>query len=217
MVIWNNELFTTVFKNLDLLVYGDAVYTEHTRMWQFAHQLGKLHFCYNVTVETNKLICSSDNITYSKGYIALWCRNYKLPDTISVNGGRLFKKDHFHVSLLCIKNILKIKSDIEAEVLQHFCDFLKKNEIKFQGFTGEFRLAQNNGRKSVVALCSISNLHSFTDYLSKKIDIKIAYQPSHVTIYTLQPNMGIVLNSPKEMQEKSNPIDIPEQIKSVLS
>lgn len=167
-------------------------------------------------METENLICGSNNITYNKGYIALWCEDYDLPDTFEVDGETLLKKDHFHVSLLCVKNILEVKPDIEDEVLKHFCDFIKDNEVKFEGFTKEFRFAQNDERKSVVALCKVSDLHKFSEYLTKKIGITVVPQPAHVTIYTLQPNAGIGLNSPEEMGEKSEPVEVPEAVLAPL-
>ena len=167
-------------------------------------------------MESDKLICNNKNLTYSKGYIALQCNSYNIPKTFEIDGETLLKKDTFHVSLLCVKNLLEIKHDVEGEILQHFCNFLEENEIKFEGFTKEFRLAKHEERKSVVALCKVSNLHKFADYLSGKIGIPVLPQPAHVTIYTLQQNVGIGLNSPDEMGQKSTKIDIPEAVLAPL-
>jgi 16S rRNA (adenine1518-N6/adenine1519-N6)-dimethyltransferase len=162
------------------------------------------------------LICNSSNITYDKGYIALWCENYDLPETIEIEGNTLTKKDHFHVSLLCVKNILETHPDKEEEIIQHFCDFLQEHEIKFKGFTKKFRLATREERKSVIAMCKVSNLDAFAKYLSQKIGMEVAIQPTHVTIYTLQPSMGIGLNSPEELEEKSKLVDVPEAVLAPL-
>ncbi len=167
-------------------------------------------------MEPDKLICNSSNLTYNKGYIALWCNDYELPDTFDVDGHTLFKKDHFHISLLCVKNILEIKPDIEAEILQYFCSFINDNKITFEGFTKEFRVANDGERKSVVALCKVSNLSKLADYLTERIGIVIAHQPAHVTIYTLQLNTGIGLNSAEEMERKSVKLDVPEAVSAPL-
>ncbi|PCI89453.1 hypothetical protein COB18_04015 [Candidatus Kaiserbacteria bacterium] len=163
-------------------------------------------------MESDKLICNSKDITYDNGYISLQCENYNIPETFEIDGETLLKKDAFHVSLICVRNILEIKPDIEVEILQHFCNFLQQHEIKFEGFTKEFRLAREGERKSVVALCKVSNLHKFADYLGEKTGITVEPQPVHVTIYTLQPNVGIGLNSPEEMEQKSIKIDVPEAV-----
>jgi hypothetical protein len=168
-------------------------------------------------MDTSTLICNITNITYNKGYIALWCEDYVLPETFVVDGDKLHKKDHFHVSLLCVKNILEVKPDSEAAIIQHFCDFVKNNEVQLEGFTGEFRIATREERKSVVGLCTVSNLHEFAEYLSNEIGIEVAPQPAHVTLYTLQHNMGIGLNSTEELEEKSKIIDVPDYISLPLT
>jgi isopentenyl-diphosphate delta-isomerase len=167
-------------------------------------------------MDKDTLICDSQNITYSKGYIALWCKNYGLPDTFDIDGNTLHKKDHFHVSLLCVKNLLEVKTDIENEILQHFCIFLKDHEIKLEKFTKVFRLAKADERKSLVALCKVSNLDLFAQYLSEKIGIDVAPQPAHVTLYTLQENAGIGLNNQEELEQKSVEVDVPEAVLAPL-
>jgi isopentenyldiphosphate isomerase len=167
-------------------------------------------------MKPEKLICSTSNITYDKGYIALWLENYPLPETLTVDGDTLLKKDHFHVSLLCVKNLLEVNSDSEAKIIQHFCDFLKDNEVQLEGFTGEFRMATREERKSVVGLCEVSNLYELAKYLSDKTGIEVASQPAHVTLYTLQQNMGIGLNSPEELEEKSKVVEVPEAVLAPL-
>lgn len=162
------------------------------------------------------LICSTSNITYNKGYIALWCENYDLPDTFEIGDEALIKKDHFHVSLLCVKNILEVYPDKEDEIIQYFCDFLKDNEIKLEGFSGEFRVATHEERKSLVGLCVVTNLHKFAEYLTEQIRLEVAPQPAHVTLYTLQQNMGIGLNSSDELEEKSVVVSVPEAISAPL-
>lgn len=163
-------------------------------------------------MDSNSLICETQSITYDKGYIALWLPNYSLPETINIDEITLLKKDTFHVSLLCVDNLLKARPESEAEILQYFCDFLQKHKLVFEGFTGEFRLAKKDERKSIVALCAVSHLDTFAQYLTEKLGMPVPLQPAHVTLYTLQPNAGIGLNSPEEMQEKSQPIQVPKEL-----
>jgi 16S rRNA (adenine1518-N6/adenine1519-N6)-dimethyltransferase len=167
-------------------------------------------------MKPKNIICNSSNITYDKGYIALWCDDYDLPDTIEIEGDILTKKDHFHVSLLCVKSILETHPDKEEKIIQHFCDFTQEYEIKFKGFTKDFRLAAREERKSIVAMCKVSNLDAFAEYLSEQIGAEVAVQPTHVTIYILQHNMGIGINSPEELEEKSKLIEVPEAVLAPL-
>jgi hypothetical protein len=156
------------------------------------------------------LICDTTNITYSKGYIALWLKDYSLPDTIEVEGETQLKKDHFHVSLLCVKNLEERRPGIETEVLKHFCDFIKRYPIEFSNYTGEFRLANREERKSVVAMCTITNLDKFADYLSEKIGLEVPHQPAHVTLYTRGQNLGIGLNCKEELAKLTTPFSLAE-------
>lgn len=168
-------------------------------------------------MKSETLICNTTDITYDKGYIALWCKDYDLPSTIEVSGEILQKKSHFHVSLLCVKNILEVAPDIEDEVLRHFCDFIDSNSMKLTGFSGEFRLVKHEERMSIVAMCEVANLHAFAEYLTEKIKIEVSPQPAHITIYTLQPNAGIGLNSSIELEKKSEVIELPETIQFSLT
>jgi isopentenyl-diphosphate delta-isomerase len=115
-----------------------------------------------------------------------------------------------------VKNILEVKPDAEETILKHFCEFSKKHEIKFEGFTKEFRLATREERKSLVAMCRVSNLDTFAEYLTEKLDLPVAVQPTHVTIYTLQHDTGIGLNSPEELAEKSTVVEMPEAVLAPL-
>jgi len=163
-----------------------------------------------------RFICGSSDITYDLGYICLWLKDFPIPPTFQIDEETLLKKDHFHVSLLCVKNVLEVKPELEEEIINCFCDFKKDNKFKFVGFTNEFRTASDEERKSVVALCEVLNLHKFADYLSEKIGLHIPHQPAHVTLYTRQQNIAIGLNSPEEMALKSKPIMLSEAITSVL-
>jgi len=167
-------------------------------------------------MEPKKYICNSSKYYIRKGYIALECNGYEIPETFEVAGDTLHKIDHFHISLLCVKNIQKMKPYSDDEIVQHFCDYIKEHEVKFSGFTNEFRLASKAERKSVVAMCNVSNLDGLAKYLSEKIGAAVPAQPAHVTIYTLQQNAGIGLNSADELEEKSEPIQVPQSVLAPL-
>jgi hypothetical protein len=58
-------------------------------------------------------------------------------------------------------------------------------------------------------MCDISNLNNFFDLINKKYDLQIEYQPTHVTLYTLQPNKGIFLADSGDIEKLSKPITNP--------
>lgn len=167
-------------------------------------------------MESKNYICGGNNFIYSKGYIGLPIEVGNIPASIFVEGIELVKKNTFHVSLLCVKNILLENKDIEQDILDVFCEFIKDKNIYFLKYTGEFRFARSEERKTLVALCKIENLNELFDLINNKFNLSIPYQPTHITLYTLQPEIGIGLNSYEEMEIKSNPVDISIEVKDAL-
>jgi hypothetical protein len=167
-------------------------------------------------MESRNYICGGSTFTYSKGYIGLPLEVGELPESIVVKGETLLRKTLFHVSLLCVKDLLAKKSDIEQEVLTAFCSFVLEKDIAFLRYTGEFRFAQDGERKTLIALCEVAGLEAFFAGLSEKLGIDIPPQPTHVTLYTLQPDIGIGLNSLEDMLTKSVLIDAPFLVKKGL-
>ncbi len=107
--------------------------------------------------------------------------------------------------------------NIEAEILKYFCQFQQEHGLCLTKFTGDFRLAKDGANQTLVALCEISNLNKFADFLSEKINYKIPYQPTHVTLYTLIPDKGIGLNNIDDLEHKSKSITVPKEILTALS
>lgn len=161
-------------------------------------------------------ICGGNTFTYTKGYIALPVEISDLPESIEIEGETLHRKPSFHVSLLCVKDILEKYGDVEKKILDFFCSFVKDNDISFVKYTGEFRLAKSEKRKSVIARCEISNLKKFSESLGQELSVEIPPQPAHVTLYTLQPDVGIGLNDPKAMEENSVPIQVSDDVRCNL-
>jgi len=159
-------------------------------------------------MESKNYICGGNKFAYSKGYIGLPVVVNNLPETIEVNEATLLRKTSFHVSLICVKDILDKKPDAEQVILNDFCEFTKENDISFFQYTGEFRFAEHEDRKTLVALCEVSNLKGFSEMLSAKLGVEIPAQPTHVTLFTLQPDMGIGLNTPEDMESKSIRVDV---------
>ncbi len=148
-------------------------------------------------METKNLICNTKNITYNKGYITLHLELNELPCTHILRDHTFVKKSSFHVSLLCVKNILSRHKSLERMILELFCEFIKEKEVSFDAFTGELRLIHDDERrrKSIVVMCNIFWLDECINHISTKLNIKISAQPAHVTLYTLGKDLGIGVNS----------------------
>jgi hypothetical protein len=149
-------------------------------------------------------ICNSEKYKYDKGYLHLpiTLDTQNLPQTIEVEGTILQLKTSFHVSLMFLKNQPEKTSE---KILDLFCNFINHNDVIFEGFTGEFRFAQReeDGRKSLVGMCTVSNLNTFFDMVNEELNLNFQYQPTHVSLYTLTLNEAIGLNSKEELERLS--------------
>jgi len=162
-------------------------------------------------------ICDTQKFTYSKGYVALPIEIEGLPESIVVDGVELMKRSSFHVSLLYTKDILIGNEDLEQKVIDFFCFFAKENDISFVRYTGEFRFVELDERKTVIALCKISNLKEFSEALGQEFGFDVPPQPTHVTLYTLQSDAGIGLNSPVAMEQNSNSVELSDNVENALN
>jgi hypothetical protein len=158
----------------------------------------------------------SSKFEHGTGYIWQPVEAPNLPETISVEGLTLLKKSEYHVSLAYVQHLLASEPEIEIKVFESLLAFNEKSEVSFLKYTGEFRFAQDGERKTVVALCEVSNLEAFRNHMKAKLGIDLPPQPTHVTIYTLQPEVGIGLNSPAVMEDKSTPIEVPASVKEAM-
>lgn len=155
--------------------------------------------------------------TYGKGYIAMPIEIGGLPNVVSIEGEKLMLKSSFHISLLCVDDVVEQFNVEEESIVKIFSEFAKDNKIELLVYTGEFRFAEVNERKTLVALCEVSNLKQFFDVLNRELNIEVPVQPAHATVYTLQPDAGIGLNSAKMMENLSKLVEVPEAVKVVFS
>lgn len=154
---------------------------------------------------------------FNDGYIFLPLTIENLPSKLNVSGYELLLKEEFHCSLVCIKDLQeKYGRDAEEKVTKLFYDFILKNKIAFVKYRNEFRLVQRGERVSVIVMCDISNIDTFFKLMDQELGIKSDTQPTHVTIYTLQPNMGIGVNTDQGLQATKE-VEVPNEIRSSLN
>ena len=167
-----------------------------------------------------KYVCGSDKYLYDKGYIYLPIKLEKeLPIEIEIENTKLYLKSSFHVSLLCTKNIFDKypEKELENKIITSFCNFISNKNISLVKILNEFRFANSGERKTLIVRCEISYLNEFFKELSQEINMDIPLQPTHITLYTLQPDIGIGLNSFRELEEKSIVVKVPDEIKDSLN
>ena len=136
-----------------------------------------------------------------------------MPQSIEVNGDKLFIRNAFHVSLVCIGKIVEKYNiqipDFVNKVVADFCDFVQDNPIELTCYRDEFRFAQEKEQGSVVVMCDISNLNMFYNSLNKKYNLNIEFPPTHVTLYTLKPGKGVFLIDSSDIKDLTKTIPNP--------
>jgi len=127
-----------------------------------------------------------------------------LPQGIQIGDIALVLKSSFHVSLVCTGKISE-KNNIPASgfhenILKDFEDFIKNKPVEFQGFTNEFRLVSEDEKRTIIAMCEVSNLKEFFEIVNTKYNLQLEYPPLHVTLYTLQPDVGIFVTDKADIE-----------------
>lgn len=163
-----------------------------------------------------KLICDTQKYQLAgpvMDTIGLPVKIANLTKEIEAEGYRLLLRTAFHISLMCIGKIAEkynvTRPDFINEVVNDFCEFVQNKDIDFIRFTGEFRFATQNERRTVIAMCEVSNLDEFYEIMNKKYGLKVELPPTHVTLYTLQPDMGIFLVDSEDINNLTKVIALP--------
>ena len=153
---------------------------------------------------------------HDNGYISLIIKNFVTsPDEITVSQKTLLRKSEFHVSLLALKNILPLVNAVDASVseddlVQDFLDYQKDVELSEYNLTSQLRYVSRGERETVIIMVDVPNLGRLFDKLRAKYNVDLPTQPTHITLYTLQPETGIGILSNDELQRDSKSIEIPE-------
>lgn len=153
---------------------------------------------------------------HNNGYIYLVIKDFvALPDEVTVGQKTLYKKSEFHVSLMALKNLLPlintVNTDVdEADLVQAFLDYQSSTDLSAFTPTQELRYVKRGERETVVAMVDVPNIDSLFQRLREKYNVDIPTQPTHITLYTLQPETGIGILSQEELERDSCSIELPE-------
>ena len=125
-----------------------------------------------------------------------------LPETITVHEHDLTKKKEFHVTLVHATSIP------ETELTALITDYIKEHPISFVSFTDDLRLAQEPGRTSVAARCTVTNLEGLFDRIEAVHGIRLPLQPAHVSLY-VNADRGVGIDSEEQWQSHEK-LELPE-------
>ncbi len=62
-------------------------------------------------------------------------------------------------------------------------------------FLNDFRYVEEKAKKTIIVRCLVSNLDKLFAELRRVFGVTMETQPAHITLYTLQKNAGIHINS----------------------
>lgn len=160
-----------------------------------------------------RYICNGNKYTFRDGTITLPVFLDNLPKELEIDGCKLLLKSNFHISLVCVGKIIEkyniLIPDFENLVIKDFCDFTKNNDVSLVNYSNEFRFVSQDERKSIVLMVEVSNINKFFDILNQKYRLNIEYQPTHITLYTLQPDLGIFITNSKDLEKLTKIIENP--------
>lgn len=165
---------------------------------------------------SKKFICNSDQYFISgpqTDNIGLPVSFGNEPEVLKFEGLTLYRKSSFHVSLVCIGKIQEKYQISDPEFVRHvvddFCEYTQSTKVTFDGFRDEYWFASEDQLRSIVRMCDVSSLMGFYSLLNSKYNVEIEYPPTHVTLYTLQPDIGIFLTDKDDLRRLARSVSNP--------
>jgi hypothetical protein len=162
----------------------------------------------------NNLNMISAHHNYDNGYIGhVNIELNGLPPKIVVGEYDLLKKSEFHISLISAKKIAAIidsnrAAEIQTEIVAFFKEFIKTTPLDDYGLTNKFRLVKRDERVTLVVLATVPGIEKFFAELGAKYNKQLPVQVMHITLYTLQPEVGIGILSTDELERDSEAVEV---------
>ena len=159
---------------------------------------------------------------YDDGYIYLEVHASGLPDHVNINADTLYLKGELHISLLCAKKIAALidserADEIQQELVKEFISFTSTTPLDSFKPSKTFRLVKRNDRQTIVMMVDVPNLDKLFNHLSQKYGGALPLQPTHITLYTLQPEAGIGILSRMELERDSELVEVADLTDKSLS
>jgi len=154
--------------------------------------------------------------SHDNGYVSLAIEHLSdLPEQIKVDEKVLFRKGEFHISLMALKHLVPLintgtNNVTEDDIVQDFVEYQANNDLSHFRPANTFRYVTRGERETVVAMVDVPNIEGLFEYIRTKYRVSIPTQPTHITLYTLQPEAAIGILSNNELEANSTPINVPE-------
>lgn len=132
-----------------------------------------------------------------------------LPAEMLWKGIRLGKKAEFHITLLHVQKAAELAHRSREEIVSLFNAFVEGHPIRLVSFTNDLRYTEEDEKKTILVRCTVANLDGLFASLNSAFRISMPTQPAHVTIYSLDPFVGIHVNSDEKMESLER-VHLPE-------
>jgi hypothetical protein len=155
---------------------------------------------------------------YDNGYIGLVnLQLANLSKTVDIEDYHLLRKSELHISLLAPKHLapLIVRTNgesieqIQDKIVAFFKEFVQTTPLTTYRLTDEVRLVKRDERVTLVAMAKVPGIGEFFAALNARFNTNLPIQVTHITIYTLQPDAGIGINSPEMFEQDSHIVNIP--------
>ncbi len=127
---------------------------------------------------------------------------------IKIGSETFFAKKGYHVSLLYFDGLSMI---IQKKIL----DFVKKYPVKIKRITKIYRLVGQDDKQSIIVRVRLQGLRNLISSVNKHFGHNFVYPPTHITLFTLENQYGIGINSTSEYNKFTSQIS--ERYSSKLS
>jgi len=119
-----------------------------------------------------------------------------------------YLKEEFHCTLVSVKCIMaeliekhgREGGPLKRQILGEVEAARQQSEPVFVEFKDELRYVIKEDNQSIVIMVNIAKLEPIFKRLRNKYQIDIPSQPTHVTLYSIIPNKGIGIPSPKALE-----------------
>ena len=137
-----------------------------------------------------------------------------LPRKVSLDNSIFVLKSEFHATVLPIIKIKEKNKIFDTKfddfIIDYFCRYVENRPIEFIKYTGEFRIASKRDKKTIIAMCELSNLPDLYKMINEKYNLKLEVPPAHVTMYTLYNKLGIFIIDSDDINKMTKSVKIPE-------
>ncbi|HSX42042.1 MAG TPA: hypothetical protein VLE93_01690 [Candidatus Saccharimonadales bacterium] len=146
---------------------------------------------------------------YGKGWIVIFHELGSVAPSLEIDGETLLPKDRFHMSIFCVKKYAPLiaqqtgesEAEVEEQILEEAKRLIETKRVTVKGLREEFRLAEEDEKKTVVVMCDANGLEEFFEGMRKTFSIDIPLQPTHLTLYTRDGGVGIGLTGNEDVEK----------------